>query len=89
MRPGKGDLHLERETSFSDRRYLSNYMLNEVARFDDEDAIEIAVTINEGYLNKYDEDWHRQESLVNDLITEVLFFVIIFVFRTFYYSIMF
>ena len=77
MRPGKGDLHLERETSFSDRRYLSNYMLNEVARFDDEDAIEIAVTINEGYLNKYDEDWHRQESLVNDLITEVLFFVII------------
>ena len=77
MRPGKGDLHIERETSFSDRRYLSNYMLNEVARFDDEDAIEIAVTINEGYLNKYDEDWHRQESLVNDLITEVLFFVII------------
>ena len=77
MRPGKGDLHLERETSFSDRRYLSNYMLNEVARFDDEDAIEIAVTINEGYLNKYDEDWHRQESLVNDLITEGLFFVII------------
>ena len=77
MRPGKGDIHLERETSFSDNRYLSHYMLNEVARFDEQDAIEIAVTINEGYLTECDDDWHRQESLINDLINEVLFFVIV------------
>lgn len=77
MRPGKGDIHLERETSFSDNRYLSNYMLNEVAAYNDEDAIEIAVTINEGFLNKYDEDWHRQEGLINDLIYRLVILAVI------------
>ena len=77
MRPGNGDIHLERETSFSDNRYLSNYMLNEVAAYNDEDAIEIAVTINEGFLNKYDEDWHRQEGLINDLIYRLVILAVI------------
>ncbi len=77
MRPGNGDIHLERETSFSDNRYLSNYMLNEVAAYNDEDAIEIAVTINEEYLNKYDEDWHRQEGLINDLIYRLVILAVI------------
>ena len=77
MRPGNGDIHLERETSFSDNRYLSNYMLNEVAGYNDEDAIEIAVTINEVFLNKYDEDWHRQEGLISDLIYRLVILAII------------
>ena len=77
MRPGNGDIHLERETSFSDNRYLSNYMLNEVAAYNDDDAIEIAVTINEGFLNKYDEDWHRQEGLINDLIYRLVILAVI------------
>lgn len=76
MRPGNGDVHIERETGFSNDRY-TYYMLNGIEQFDDEDSIEIAVTINEDYLKKCDDSWHRQESLINDLIYRVLVFVVI------------
>ena len=77
MRPGKGDIHLERETTFSDNAYLSNYMLNEVARYNEDDYIEIAATISEEYFNKCYEDWYRQASLTNDIIYRTLVFAII------------
>ena len=77
MRPGKGDIHLERETTFSDNAYLSNYMLNEVARYNADDYIEIAATISEEYFNKCYEDWYRQASLTNDIIYRTLVFAII------------
>ena len=76
MRPGKGDIHIERETNFQNDRYAS-YMLNEVSRFNEEDSIEIAVTIKEDYMNQCDDNWHRQEGLIDDLINRVLVFVVI------------
>ena len=76
MRPGKGDNHVERVANYTNNIY-SSYMLEEIVRFDNQDSIEIAATINEGYLNKCDEDWYRQEGLINDLIYRTLVFAII------------
>lgn len=76
MRPGKGDIHIEREANFQNDRYAS-YMLNEVSRFNEEDSIEIAVTIKEDYMIQCDDNWHRQEGLIDDLINRVLVFVVI------------
>ena len=76
QRPGKGDIHLERVASFTNGGY-NYYALNDVARFNDEDSIEIATTVKEDYMNECMENWSRQESLIDDLITEALFFVIV------------
>ncbi len=72
----KDNDHINREQTFQNSRYYY-YMLNEVvARFDDESIIEIAVNIKDDYLEKCRTDWERQEGIINDLITETLFFAI-------------
>ena len=75
-RPGKGDIHIEREASFANDLYY-HYMLNEVSRFNDDDSIEIASTVTEDYLNKCSDSWYRQESLIFDMIYRILVFVVI------------
>ena len=83
MRPGKGDNHVERVANYTNNIY-AGYMLEEIVRFDNQDSIDIAATINEGYLTKCDEDWYRQEGLINDLLYRVLIFAVIALFMFIY-----
>ncbi len=68
--------NIERYSEPSHNKY-SRYLLEEIIRYDEASTITMATKVKDDVVAEFQEIWERQAGIVNDTLTEALFFVVL------------